>query len=417
MIHKFLNFLHTNKIDYAIINGVKNLFSKSKELDDVDILFKKNDFKIIESILGDFCKKENFKIVQIYHQEVFAKNIFIYNSASGEILNLDIYGVLHAFNVVYFDETTIFNKRIQYKDVFKIANNQEFFHYLLKKVCKREVSKKTFNTLRKLYVSDKENCKKILAEHLINTSNKIIKSFEEDDYDAFNQIIDYVFKDIKRQSATLNYKIKDKIRIVKRILKPTGISIAFLGSDGSGKTTIIDRVTAAVLPFRKTQYFHLKPIYTKSENSGVTSDPHKFKPYGALKSYVKLLYFFVQYNFGWLKNILPLKISSTLIIFDRYFDDLIVDNKRYRYGGGVTIASFFRRFIKKPSLYFVLTAEPEIIFKRKQEVTFEELKRQINGYRALTKNKNYVHINVDNSPDKIVKEVVNTLMNKMHERL
>ena len=106
------------------------------------------------------------------------------------------------------------------------------------------------------------------------------------------------------------------------------MTICFLGPDGSGKSTIIEQLLTQELPFDEKEYFHLKPIKKSStENNAMVADPHKYPPYSKMKSYVKLFYFIYQYNLGWLKNILPLKIKSSLVIFDRYFDDMLADNR------------------------------------------------------------------------------------------
>lgn len=188
------------------------------------------------------------------------------------------------------------------------------------------------------------------------------------------------------------------------------MSIVFLGPDGSGKSTVIDRLLAQDLPFNSTKYFHLKPILKPNGHiDEVVKDPHQDKLYSALKSYSKLIYFIFQYNWGWFKNIRPLKKSSCLIIFDRYFDDLLADPKRYRYGGNKKMLQIVRNFIPRPDLYFILTAEAEIIYKRKQEVAFEELTHQIMEYKALTDNKQYIHIDVNKTPETIGKEVLGAI--------
>jgi thymidylate kinase len=128
------------------------------------------------------------------------------------------------------------------------------------------------------------------------------------------------------------------------------------------------------------------------------------------------LYFLYQYNIGWIKNILPLKIKSSLIIFDRYFDDLLVDNKRYRYGGSRKIAKFIKKFIPSPDIYFVLVAEPEIIYERKKEVEFNELKKLIGEYKKLCDGKKYFCIDVSKSPEEISREIIKIMMEKMSER-
>ena len=131
---------------------------------------------------------------------------------------------------------------------------------------------------------------------------------------------------------------------------------------------------------------------------------------------MKLLYFVYQYNIGWLKNIMPLKIRSSLVIFDRYFDDMLVDTRRYRYGGSLALAKLARVFMPKPDIYFILTADPKVIYERKQEVPFEELERQVKAYEALVDGKRYFHIDVNRTPEEIAKEIVTIMMEKMHER-
>ncbi len=170
------------------------------------------------------------------------------------------------------------------------------------------------------------------------------------------------------------------------------------------------------LPFRRKDYFHLKPIKQDSQVVIVVEDPHAKPSYSKSKSYIKLLYFIYQYNSGWIKNILKLKIKSSLIIFDRYYDDLLVDNKRYRYGGSLPMAKFARFFIPKPDIYFILTADPKVIYERKQEVPFEELERQVEAYRSLANVKQYYNIDVDRTPQEIVKEITKIMMEKMNER-
>ncbi|MDD7914974.1 hypothetical protein [Polaribacter ponticola] len=102
MIHIFLKYLKKNSIDYVITNGYEDLFSEKSTENDVDILFKKNDFLSIEETLKKFCDLNGFKIVQNYHQEVYAKNIFLYNQENQQILNLDIYGLFHRKHVIFF---------------------------------------------------------------------------------------------------------------------------------------------------------------------------------------------------------------------------------------------------------------------------------------------------------------------------
>ncbi|OEK07758.1 hypothetical protein A8C32_14800 [Flavivirga aquatica] len=416
MIHKLIKYLHKESIDYCIINGYKSLFDISLNNSDVDILFKNKDFLKIEDILKTFCLLENFKIVQIYHQDVYSKNIFLFNPKTNKLLNLDSYGKLQRKNTTFFSETEIFNNLFSYKGIKTLTTHHEFFHYLLKKIDKNDITDVSFNYLRSLFLKEEELCQKVLQQNFKSLSSTIIKAFQTKNKKILLDFIEALKTDIKTKSS-ITHNAKNKLRILKRIIKPTGIAISFLGPDGSGKSTIIDGLINKTLPYRKTAYFHLKPIINNTTNSSkVTKAPHKYKPYSKSKSYFKLLFFIYQYNLGWIKNISSLRIKSTLIIFDRYYDDLIVDYKRYRYGGSKNIAKLTRHFIPKPELYFILTADANIIYSRKQEVDYYELQTQIEDYKTLVNGKQYHYIDANKSPESIVNEVYSILMKKMHER-
>ena len=195
------------------------------------------------------------------------------------------------------------------------------------------------------------------------------------------------------------------------------ITVCFLGPDGSGKSTIINGLLAQDLPFNRNDYFHLKPVkQSKSNKNVVVTDPHSAPVYSKFKSFIKLFYYVLLYNVGWVKNIIPLKTKSSLIIFDRFYDDILVDNRRFRYGGSIGLTKFVRLFIPRPKLYFILTAKADIIYKRKQEVSLAELNRQILLYRNLGDGKRYFNIDVNRTPEKIVKEITNILINNLNER-
>ena len=276
-----------------------------------------------------------------------------------------------------------------------------------------------FEHLRELFLLKKEKCENYLKLFFHDSHIQIIEIFETSNYNLLGQKIKHFQKDFIDNLKTAKEGVFSKsIRILRRIIFPTGIAIAFLGPDGSGKSTIIEGLRNRQLPFRREDYFHLKPIIKKGSGKDhiVVSDPHASKPYSAFKSYSKLCYFIYLYNVGWLKNIFFLKRKSSLIIFDRYFDDLLVDSKRYRYGGTKGVANFVKFFIPRPTLYFVLTADADAIYSRKQEVSKDELNRQLKGYSSLVDGKRYIGIDVSLTPSEIVDEVYNVLMMKMNER-
>jgi len=118
----------------------------------------------------------------------------------------------------------------------------------------------------------------------------------------------------------LSYKAFNLRRIVKSIFNPTGLFITVIGTDGSGKSKVINKLITDLAPiYRRTALYHWKPTFFNKNNSEniIVTEPHKQEPRPTLISSIKLPLYFLQYLFGYVFKIIPLKMRSTLIIFDR----------------------------------------------------------------------------------------------------
>jgi thymidylate kinase len=185
---------------------------------------------------------------------------------------------------------------------------------------------------------------------------------------------------------TLSARGSELARRVRRWSKPTGLWIAVLGPDGSGKSTVIDRLEAALEPaFRRTARFHLRPHLLKGTSAAEkpNTDPHGQRPRGLLASALKLIYFWADYTLGYWLRVRPQLVRSTLVIFDRYFCDLLIDPRRFRSNGPRWLTRAIAAVIPMPDLLLILDAPAEVLQARKQEVPLEESARQVEAYRAF----------------------------------
>jgi len=416
MIFQLFKYLEENNTRFALTNGYKDIISKRETEADIDILIRKYDFKNIEVILQKFCVQHDLKLVQVLHHDLWAKNIFLFNPKTMRFLNLDLYAELSRKGIIFFEEDEVFNSLEVFESIPIISAEKEFISYLYKKIEKNDLTQENFLHLKYLYQKE-ALCEKQLKKFFPANYHFIVEAFTKNNIDIIllhrQVLIDETHKN--KHFDTKAY-IKNKLRFVKRIFYPTGISVSFLGPDGSGKSTIIEGIQNTRLPFRRKDYFHLKPIVVTSAKATVQTDPHQYPAYSKLKSYLKIMFFIFQYNKGWIKSIIPLKIRSSLVIFDRYFDDLLADQKRYRYGGGLWLIKLAKIVIPKPHIYFILTTDPKVIYDRKQEVEFAELERQVKEYETLVDSTRYYKVDVQKTPTEITDEVVGIIMNKMSER-
>jgi thymidylate kinase len=110
-------------------------------------------------------------------------------------------------------------------------------------------------------------------------------------------------------------------------------------------------------------------------------------------------------------------VRSTLVLFDRYYHDILVDPKRYRYGGPSWLAHLIGEFIPKPDIWVLLDAPPEILLERKQEITLAEAARQREEYLKLINNlDNGFVIDATQGLDNVVADVNSIILDFMAQR-
>ena len=93
--------------------------------------------------------------------------------------------------------------------------------------------------------------------------------------------------------------------------------------------------------------------------------------------------FFLDYWVGYLLVIRFLLARSSFVLFDRYFHDVQADTRRYRYGGPAWLPRLLSHLVPSPDLTIFLDSEEDVMLMRKNELQFEEMRRQRQVYRQL----------------------------------
>jgi len=182
-------------------------------------------------------------------------------------------------------------------------------------------------------------------------------------------------------------------RVARRITHPTGLVVAFLGPDGSGKSTVIEQVAPALAPlFRRQRRYHFRPdpfgLGLPTASSGRTALPHRrsawlLAPFVSLVAWAKLAYYLLDYWVGYARSVWPLTVRTGLAAFDRYFHDLAIDPVRLRHRGPMAMARLLERLVPAPDLSIVMHAPTWAMQARKQEVPPAETERQRTEYVRL----------------------------------
>lgn len=237
-------------------------------------------------------------------------------------------------------------------------------------------------------------------------------------------IIDIISKS-KSQKTYIKNTLIHKKYLLNKTIKKAGLMIAFEGTDGSGKTTIIDGLPSIIgnsFPKNFIEYYHWRPgvIKKKNNNNGVAvvcTEPHSEKPYGKMKSFLKFMFFNLDYIIGYFIKIRIQLSKGRLVIFDRYYYDYYLDKIRYRLDISDKVLDFWKIFIPKPDATFLLVGDAQTLYERKKEIPVQEMQKQIDRL-LINKHKfnNSIVIDVNQSIDKVVYEVSSEILNQCSKK-
>lgn len=281
--------------------------------------------------------------------------------------------------------------------------------------------------------SNPDGMEKTLRHFLTQSSaEKIVSYVMKSEWSELENINEGIRLEIKAAAQkNLFAEFANKVKAVKmkinRYLKPGGICIAFLGTDGSGKTTIINALPEVLKnTFDESQisYHHWRPGFLaspKGKNSGSLKDanePHSQKLYSPLVSLGKFFYYNFDFVLGYWFCIRVSLAKNELVIFDRYYYDYLLDKYRYRLDIPDWLIRFCICFIPKPEVVFLLTGDAETIYQRKKELSIEDVRGQMTRIEQI-KNiiPNATLIRTDTTIDQCIQCVSKEILTEMNNHV
>ncbi len=215
------------------------------------------------------------------------------------------------------------------------------------------------------------------------------------------------------------------------IMSRTGFSVGFTGPDGSGKTTVIDRTIDRLGDVFATAhaYYHFRPalfgnLGDVAHSAGLKkdvdrnySDPHRGGKTGKLSSLARLGYYSVDYILGYFAKVKSKTRITRLVVFDRYFTDIICDSRRSRIYLPARFLNVWRKlFIPSLDYNILLTASSDTILSRKRELDEAGIRAINDRIDYLAPQKGYLKVLNEGTPDEAVTAILNHIFDQQHRK-
>lgn len=424
-ISKIIGFLN-EKADYAVLRNYEGL-PDNNESRDIDIIITSKSLKIIQFELVNLINESGWKIVTYLNSDRLITFVCACCEENRvELVQWDFFVNTSVFGIVLMDAKEFLINRTfngflyhvgvecQFLDkyLYNRAVGEQYPHKYQSTRKKAEFTPIVENKLKSLYSVDTvAECDKISSKKLL------LRATIENAKHPFTFLVN-----ILRFLYTFlrNYFCSN-----------TGFSIGFTGPDGSGKTTVIDMLLEQMAPVFRTahRYYHFRPMLfgnlgevahtagLKKEVDREFYKPHRGGKTGYFSSLVRLLYYSVDYILGYFLRVKTVTRITRLVIFDRYFTDIICDSRRSRiYLNPKFLYSFGKLFIPSLDYNILLTASSNTILSRKRELDTAGIKAINDKINYLESKKGYIKILNEATPEVAVTQILNYVLTQQHQK-
>jgi thymidylate kinase len=412
---------------YCILTGYEELPDRFDS--DIDFMVSNRDFARIPAMIDEIAEATGTALFQAISHEVSARAFRLAARNEDELafIQPDSCSDYRHFGKLWLRADEMLAERRLHSRGFWIPSaSHEFIYYLIKRVNKRDFGSAHGARLSYLYSEEPTRGVDMLQRFWsAKSANGLAEMAGTGDWRPLVQDVERYRRELRNHSAerfpanvfSLGRRAS---HAMERILQPTGGWVALIGPDGCGKSFVIEAVTDEFAPgFQKIVRFHLRPksLPARTNSDTPVTDPHGKPVRGGLYSMAKMLYLFADYWLGYLNSVRTATVRTRLVVFDRYFYDILVDPKRVLYGGPAWLPKILARLVPRPDLVLLLNASPEVLWSRKQEVPYEEVVRQQREYLTMVREMpDAVVIDAARSRPEVVRQVREAILDYFSKR-
>lgn len=418
---EIFNALNKN-YEYAVLRNYEEL-PDSTSTRDIDLIIREEDYQKIERDVVNIVHTCRYYLLLRFQSERFNTLIFG-NAESRDIIQLDFFFHTSARGIIMITADELLNSRQFNGSVYHVSKKYQFLDKFLFNSAVGKSYPSKYGALKKWVEQDEETLS-FLRERVRCNSIEEVENLSAHEFR--HRMLKYSFK--YNKFVQVKNLLKFIYSNIHNFLFSQGFCIGITGPDGVGKTTIMDSVkeTLEKVVSGVTQ-FHFRPnifdnlgdtmhiIGLNKEVDHDYSNPHRGKETSRIGSLGRLAYYTLDYVFGYLIKIKPLLYRRAIVIFDRYFTDVIVDAKRSKVNLGVKFLYAYSHLIPKLRYNILLVADVEKIISRKQELDRDSIEEIIDNMKMISKKRGYYLLYNNSTPEVAVTEILDIVFINQDKR-
>jgi thymidylate kinase len=409
LLNVLFDLLNEN-IDYLVLRNHQGL-PESNNAKDVDILVPTHvNSRQINSIVKRVSELLKAKIIWVNELDYLSGFVLARQHTNGNITyaKLDFFYGLKWRGLELCKDSDILAQRIKVKNYYIPAPGHEaLIHIVNGALYGKGINKKYFDIIQHgIDEHPKQFCDLLVSSGLNGLHDEMIELMKTYVHNHNNvglftlrkKLIKTLIKNQLSIDLIVNFIKSVKTEIITR--RKFGYLLSFSGPDGAGKSSIMESVIEFFqltgickqdvahhfLPEGIPPLHRLLKFNQKLSNQNYTQ-PYSEKPVGRISSVIRFLYYALAFIFAKYKYLKPQFKRNEVVIFDRYYPDLIADPTRARLSlSRELLAPVFSKIAAVPDVALVFVAEAETLIKRKGELTEIKAIQLVKDYRGICEN-------------------------------
>ncbi|HEX3797427.1 MAG TPA: hypothetical protein VH413_01900 [Verrucomicrobiae bacterium] len=368
---------------------------------DIDYSVPQEHLPGLHLILADLAEKNGWALVQTLQHGVFAYYSVVVNLEDPtQNLRLDACSAYARVRRYFVPETVLLTNRVKYRGFFVPSPAGEFAYVVAKMYdAKNRSPAQYLPRLKQLWSQDKLGAEKNFTD-LFGNTGKTVEQWFDCPPDEWRPLGPIMYTRKKFGAALLFREAK---RVLKRVMNPTGVSVAILGLDDAARKSLVARLEELLQPCFRYQPLHFRPRGDQS-------------PQNAIANPLKAFFYFLNYLAAWWQ-VVPARISSHFVVCEGSFDELLINAEQAGTKGEKGFARFLRRLLPRPDQTFILLTPVRLSQQRHPGSAKDEWERQERGLLRLAADQRYyTKISAEESPEELARHIWREVVNGMAVR-